>query len=307
MNKLMDEIILQKNDYIQKCKINIEEIEKLRNLIILTNDELIKTDYDQKMKETEFLTADILERASIEFENEKKKGLEEKVKLIQERCVLGNFCNLAAIIKKQDDIRVSDILGLAPAKEKMFERMILPLKFPQIFTNRNNVRSIMIQGPSGSGKTSLLKAHMNEEKCKFLYISAFILEQFSDIRINIIKLIFDCANKQNKNLIIEDIDVICNESYCEEKGESLRRRRTEFLIQIDHFMMRNYYSNFLLLVTTSNPWNVDRSTRRRMNETIYTPLPTKGLREEKLRQYMNLIRNNLTDEDIEELADKSVK
>lgn len=50
-------------------------------------------------------------------------------------------------------MRWEDVAGLYQAKESLKEAVILPIKFPQLFTGKRKPwKGILLYGPSGTGK-----------------------------------------------------------------------------------------------------------------------------------------------------------
>lgn len=54
-------------------------------------------------------------------------------------------------------MRWEDVAGLYQAKESLKEAVILPIKFPQLFTGKRKPwKGILLYGPSGTGKVRSL-------------------------------------------------------------------------------------------------------------------------------------------------------
>ena len=78
-----------------------------------------------------------------------------------------------AILKETPNVRWDDIAGLEGAKEALKEAVILPIKFPHLFTGqRTPWKGILLYGPPGTGKSYLAKAVATEAQSCFISISS---------------------------------------------------------------------------------------------------------------------------------------
>mmetsp|Transcript_19986 Transcript_19986/g.22325 ORF Transcript_19986/g.22325 Transcript_19986/m.22325 type:complete len:170 (+) Transcript_19986:131-640(+) len=59
---------------------------------------------------------------------------------------------MGAIVTEKPNVKWSDVAGLDAAKESLKETVIMPTRFPQLFTgNRRPFKGILLYGPPGTG------------------------------------------------------------------------------------------------------------------------------------------------------------
>jgi vacuolar protein-sorting-associated protein 4 len=79
----------------------------------------------------------------------------------------------SAIVVEKPNVNWDDVAGLEGAKETLKEAVILPQKFPQLFTGeRRPWVGILLYGPPGTGKSFLAKAVATEAESTFFSVSS---------------------------------------------------------------------------------------------------------------------------------------
>eukprot|EP01135_Chromosphaera_perkinsii_P010043 Nk52_evm78s1992 gene=Nk52_evmTU78s1992 len=208
----------------------------------------------------------------------------------------------SAIMTETPNIHWSDVAGLEGAKEALKEAVILPMKFPHLFTGKRTPwRGILLYGPPGTGKSFLAKAVATEAKSTFFSISSSdLVSKWLGESERLVKNLFEMAREQKPAIIfIDEVDSLCG-SRSENESESARRIKTEFLVQMNGVGMDN--DGILVLGATNIPWSLDFAIRRRFEKRIYIPLPDYPARLVLLEKHIGSTPNSLAPDDFKKVA-----
>ncbi|XP_034282590.1 vacuolar protein sorting-associated protein 4A [Pantherophis guttatus] len=227
-----------------------------------------------------------------EGENPEKKKLQEQL--------------MGAIVMEKPNVRWSDVAGLEGAKEALKEAVILPIKFPHLFTGKRTPwRGILLFGPPGTGKSFLAKAVATEASNStfFSISSSDLMSKWLGESEKLVKNLFELARQHKPSIIfIDEVDSLCG-SRNENESEAARRIKTEFLVQMQG--VGNNNDGTLVLGATNIPWVLDAAIRRRFEKRIYIPLPEELARAQMFKLHLGNTPHNLTEADIHELARKT--
>eukprot|EP00595_Chromulina_sp_UTEXLB2642_P001625 CAMPEP_0196764086 /NCGR_PEP_ID=MMETSP1095-20130614/5342_1 /TAXON_ID=96789 ORGANISM="Chromulina nebulosa, Strain UTEXLB2642" /NCGR_SAMPLE_ID=MMETSP1095 /ASSEMBLY_ACC=CAM_ASM_000446 /LENGTH=373 /DNA_ID=CAMNT_0042118713 /DNA_START=260 /DNA_END=1381 /DNA_ORIENTATION=- len=211
----------------------------------------------------------------------------------------------AAIISEKPNIKWEDVAGLEGAKEALKEAVILPTRFPQLFTGKRKPwKGILLYGPPGTGKSFLAKAVATEADATFFAVSSSdLVSKWQGESERLVKQMFELARESKPSIIfIDEIDSLCT-ARSEGESESSRRIKTEFLVQMDG--VGNTHGGVLVLGATNIPWELDPAMRRRFEKRVYIALPEAHARAIMFKLNLGDTPNSITEQEFQLLGDKT--
>eukprot|EP00543_Licmophora_paradoxa_P000466 CAMPEP_0202445612 /NCGR_PEP_ID=MMETSP1360-20130828/4391_1 /ASSEMBLY_ACC=CAM_ASM_000848 /TAXON_ID=515479 /ORGANISM="Licmophora paradoxa, Strain CCMP2313" /LENGTH=446 /DNA_ID=CAMNT_0049061929 /DNA_START=90 /DNA_END=1433 /DNA_ORIENTATION=+ len=209
----------------------------------------------------------------------------------------------SAIVTEKPNVQWDDVAGLEAAKDSLKETVIMPTRFPQLFTGkRRPFKGILLYGPPGTGKSYLAKAVATEADSTFFSISsADLISKWQGESERLVRNLFELAREAGRAIIfIDEVDSLCG-SRSEGESDSARRVKTEFLVQMDGVGKTD--SQVLVLGATNVPWELDAAIRRRFEKRVYIPLPEAESRTFMFKLHLGDTPNDLKDDDFDRLGE----
>mmetsp|Transcript_15109 Transcript_15109/g.26981 ORF Transcript_15109/g.26981 Transcript_15109/m.26981 type:complete len:456 (+) Transcript_15109:347-1714(+) len=209
-----------------------------------------------------------------------------------------------AVVTEKPNVKWDDVAGLDMAKESLKETVILPTRFPQLFTGmRRPFKGILLYGPPGTGKSYLAKAVATEADSTFFSVSsADLVSKWQGESERLVRNLFEMARESpgaKAIIFIDEVDSLCG-SRTEGESDSARRIKTEFLVQMDG--VGKTEGDVLVLGATNVPWELDAAIRRRFEKRVYIPLPEKEARSIMVKIHLGDTPNNLSEDDFDVLG-----
>lgn len=212
---------------------------------------------------------------------------------------------LSTIVAESPNVHWDDVAGLYAAKEALKETVVMPIRFPQMFTGaRKPWRGILLYGPPGTGKSYLAKAVATEAGATFFSLSSGdLMSKWLGESERLVKSLFALARKNKPAVIfIDEIDSLVGQR-TDTEHEATRRVKTEFLVQTNG--VGNDMDGILVLAATNTPWVLDPAMRRRFEKRIYIGLPEKAVRRRMFELHLGDVPHTLKSVDFDALAEKT--
>ncbi|KAJ5499652.1 hypothetical protein LT330_000503 [Penicillium expansum] len=210
-----------------------------------------------------------------------------------------------AILSDKPNVKWEDVAGLENAKEALKEAVILPIKFPHLFTGKRQPwKGILLYGPPGTGKSYLAKAVATEANSTFFSVSSSdLVSKWMGESERLVKQLFNMARENKPAIIfIDEVDALCGPRG-EGESEASRRIKTELLVQMDGVGKDS--KGVLILGATNIPWQLDAAIRRRFQRRVHISLPDYNARMKMFMLAVGSTPCQMTQTDYRQLADLS--
>ncbi|KIJ21278.1 hypothetical protein PAXINDRAFT_94923 [Paxillus involutus ATCC 200175] len=210
-----------------------------------------------------------------------------------------------AILSEKPNVKWNDVAGLEGAKASLKEAVILPIKFPHLFTGKRTPwKGILLYGPPGTGKSYLAKAVATEAKSTFFSVSSSdLVSKWQGDSERLVKNLFEMARENKPAIIfIDEIDSLAG-TRNESESEGSRRIKTEFLVQMNG--VGHDDAGVLVLGATNIPWQLDSAIKRRFEKRVYIPLPGLEARKRMFEIHIGSTPCQLEPKDYRTLAERT--
>ena len=177
----------------------------------------------------------------------------------------------------------SDLVGVEEAKEILIEAVVLPARYPKLYTC-GTWRSILLFGPSGTGKTALARALFSQ--CDRAIFCAKPNDFANKHLADSLKLIADLFNRARARrpsiIFIDDLD----KAFCSQTGPGVddwnQCMRAELRTQMQGC---DNNKDVFVIATTKVPWMLDSTVCQRFEKRVYVKLPDEDTRYRLLRKF----------------------
>ncbi|XP_045191748.2 vacuolar protein sorting-associated protein 4B-like [Mercenaria mercenaria] len=214
-----------------------------------------------------------------------------------------------AEVSEAPSTKWEDVAGIETACEKMKAYVIVPVKFPHLFTGGVRSTGFLIYGPPGVGKTLLVQVTIAElSTCNVLCykISAYdLLSRWQKHPTKALRAMFRKAEGCKFSVMfIDDFEVLSDQCGNTESG---RRLKEDFVSFTRYFRSNCHESTLCIIGITNKPWKMaeDFSLRQIMDRRVYTPLPDSKARIAIFKQQLSSVQHSLLEEDFRMLGERS--
>ena len=211
-----------------------------------------------------------------------------------------------------------DVIGLGEAKATLKERLILPLRFPDLFAGkRRPKRHVLLYGPPGTGKSLLVEAcatavgcAVGDDDCALLKLSCsdLICNCTTSEAIEAVGYLYAKADDCKPCLVqLDEIDSLCSERGDDEPS-AVREVLVTLLTAMNNIGADAEVGTRVMSIATTNcPWNLDPMTRRHFDKRVYVPLPGVEERRDILKLQVESagVAHVVSDADLQSLAEQT--
>ena len=206
----------------------------------------------------------------------------------------------SAIQTEKPNVRWDDVAGLEPAKAALQEAVVLPLRFPSLFTGeRKPWKGILLYGPPGTGKSHLAKAVATEVDATFFSISSSdLVSKWVGESERLARALFESAAQRRPSVIfIDEVDALCS-NRSESESDASRRLKNEPGAYVR--------SRGWCTCTGGDQHTVGSrpAVRRRFERRILIPLPDEAARTSLLRIHLGKTPHTLSERDLMAIAQR---
>lgn len=213
---------------------------------------------------------------------------------------------LAYLVPADDiDVQFKDIGGLEDIVGDLRESVILPLVYPQLFTQYGSLlaapKGVLLYGPPGCGKTMLAKALAKESGSNFISIRmSTIMDKWFGESNKLVDALFSLANKLQPCIIfIDEIDSFLRERSSTDH-EVTATLKAEFMTLWDGLVSSG---RVLVLGATNRPGDIDSAFMRRMPKRFSIGLPNNEQRQKILSKLLSDVEVECDIKDLAEVTE----
>ncbi len=202
---------------------------------------------------------------------------------------------------------LKDVAGLYEIKNFVYQRIIAPFEDEER-AYKLGLRiggGILLFGPPGTGKTLIASATSKSIQAKFIEITPSVIIGYPGEAEKRIETIFAGLEKEPRAVVFLDEAewILCKR---EEQTSSVMQRITPVLLAQLSRIFKEKRRPIIIIAATNKPEMIDPAFLRpgRFDKIFFVDLPDKSARVEILRLQLRNRAHNLTDDDLQEIADK---
>lgn len=178
------------------------------------------------------------------------------------------------------DIRAwNEVAGLLPVKAALYEAIVMPLKYEELFENYKvtpPVKGVLMFGPPGCGKTMLARAVAKSVGVSFIHRSGTDIhtKYYGESAVHAREMFLEAENNAPSVLFIDEIDAVVPTRSDVDDVASREDVKvvSEILSQMDG---RTSLERVVVIGATNRPQALDKAIMRpgRFDKILYVPPP----------------------------------